>query len=215
MPILAPLYHDLIAISRPSTEIWNFRMRLPPSTVEFSIFTSVHTNSSGDEVMQPPLLIEKFTLSINQAWHVIFMSLWKDFGGRFDCIISSLKKQTDFLDREAISFDIIEAKESRIRIQDEIQHRQKREMEIIQENEKQMKIAQLRHVIAWLSSDERLQETEYERITERRHDNTCKWMVNDPLFKSWIKDDAKDSCLWLNGKPGSGRLHSRCLYNNC
>jgi hypothetical protein len=75
---------------------------------------------------------------------------------------------------------------------------------MLEEKEKNAKISQLQHSIAWLRMDAKLQETEYERTSQRRHDRTCEWMVNQPQFKSWIQNDAKRPCLWLSGKPGSG-----------
>jgi hypothetical protein len=110
------------------------------------------------------------------------------------------------VDVEAASFDIVEAKESRIRMQDDIRQRQKRELEMLEENERNTRSSQLRHSVAWLSHDENFQETEYERISKRRHDRTCEWVANDPPLKGWMKDDPKHLCLWLNGKPGSGTL---------
>ena len=138
------------------------------------------------------------------AWHVIFLSLWKDFGARFDGIINSLKEHRDFVDIEATSLDIVEARESRKRLQDDIRERRKRELDTLEENETNARIFRLQHSIAWLSCDEKLQETEYERILNKRHDGTCEWVVNNLNLKSWIKDDARHQSLWLNGKPGSG-----------
>ena len=149
------------------------------------------------------------------AWHVIFLSLWKDFGSRFDYIIESLKKQRDFVDVEAASFDIVEGKESRTRIQDDIQRRQRQEMEMLEETEKNARISQLQHSITWLSMDEKIQETEHERTSKRRHDKTCEWVANEPQLKSWIKDDAQHQCLWLDGKPGSGTLSLRTRGWQC
>ncbi|PMD47183.1 hypothetical protein L207DRAFT_448755, partial [Hyaloscypha variabilis F] len=140
-----------------------------------------------------------------RAWHIIFLSLWKDFGSRFDNIIKSLKKQRDFVDVEAASFDIVEGKESRIRIQDDIRQRQERELEILEGNEKSARISRLQHCHAWLSMDDKIQDAVYERTSNRRHDKTCDWMANEPQLKSWIKDDARRPCLWLEGKPGSGK----------
>ena len=149
------------------------------------------------------------------AWHVIFLSLWKDFGSRFDHIIESLKKQRDFVDVEAASFDMVEGKEARTRIQDDIQRRQKQELEVLEEAEKNARISQLQHSIAWLSMDEKIQETEYERTSKRRHDKTCEWIANEPKLKSWIKDDARRRCLWLEGKPGSGTPSLRTRERQC
>ncbi|KAF4633840.1 hypothetical protein G7Y89_g4270 [Cudoniella acicularis] len=138
-----------------------------------------------------------------RAWHVIFLSLWKNFGSRFESIIESLKKQRDFVDIEAASFDTVEAKESRKRLQDEIRHNQKQEQEMVEENEKYVETSQLQHSVAWLSTDEKTQERAYERAL-RRYDKTCQWVMNEPRWKSWIKDDLTNPYLWLDGKPGSG-----------
>ena len=77
---------------------------------------------------------------------------------------------------------------------------------MLEEKEKNARISQLQHSIAWLRMDAKIQEIEYERTSKRRHDRTCEWMVNEPQLKSWMKDDAKRPCLWLDGKPGSGIL---------
>ncbi|CAG8952745.1 hypothetical protein HYFRA_00008989 [Hymenoscyphus fraxineus] len=140
-----------------------------------------------------------------RAWHVIFLSLWKDFGARFDCIINSLKKQRDFVDIEAASFHIVEQKESRSKLHEGIQHNTKLALAAIEQSEKQARISQFQHSIAWLGVDERVQEPEYERLSKRRHDKTCEWIVKEANFEDWIRDDLKRSCLWLDGKPGSGK----------
>ena len=93
-----------------------------------------------------------------------------------------------------------------MRMQDEIRLRQKQELEILEENEKNTRISQLQHSIAWLSIDEKIKETEYERTSKRRHNRTCEWIANEPQLRSWMKDDAKRPCLWLSGKPGAGTL---------
>ncbi|TGO32628.1 hypothetical protein BHYA_0301g00120 [Botrytis hyacinthi] len=140
-----------------------------------------------------------------RAWHVIFLSFWKDFGSRFDSIINSLKKHRDFIDIEAVSFDIVESRESRVKMQDDIQLRQKRELEMVEENEKIAKANRLQHAIAWFTLDGKNQETEHDRISKKRHDKTCEWMAGEQQFKSWTENNTEDPCLWLHGKPGSGK----------
>lgn len=119
-----------------------------------------------------------------------------------------MKKQRDFIDIEAASFDIVESKQARIIMQDEIRRKQKQELELLEENEQNTMISQLQHAFAWISTDGKAQETQYERTLKRRHDGTCKWLTDEPYFKSWIKDDSRRPCLWLNGKPGSGMFLS-------
>ena len=195
---------DSTATRRLSRIISNFNTFLRQFMRKFSNFISVHTNSFGEEVIDLWLNHLILLTEFIAAWHVIFLSLWKDFGARFDGIINSLKEHRDFVDIEATSLDIVEARESRKRLQDDVRERRKRELETLEENETNARISRLQHSIAWLSCDEKFQEIEYERILDKRHDGTCEWVVNNLDLKSWMKDDARNQCLWLNGKPGSG-----------
>ncbi|EMR87314.1 putative nacht domain protein [Botrytis cinerea BcDW1] len=140
-----------------------------------------------------------------RAWHVIFLSFWKDFGSRFDSIINSLKKHREFIDIEAVSFDIVESRESRAKMQDDIRLRQKRELEMVEENEKNAKATRLQHAIAWFNLDGKDQEAVHDRIHKKRHDKTCEWMAREHQFKNWMENNTEDPCLWLHGKPGSGK----------
>jgi hypothetical protein len=140
------------------------------------------------------------------AWYLLFSSLWTDFGGRFECIINSLKQQREFVDKEAVSFHIAQSKTSRCAIQDQLQRAQKKELEQLKDKEEDTRQLHLRHSISWLSIDEKIQETEYERTARRRHSNTCEWITDHHLYKSWIEDDNLHLCLWLDGKPGSGEF---------
>ncbi|CAG8975823.1 hypothetical protein HYALB_00009403 [Hymenoscyphus albidus] len=116
-----------------------------------------------------------------------------------------LKKQRDFVDIEAASFHIVQQKESRSKLHEGIQHNTKLALAAIEQNEKQARIFQLQHSIAWLGVDGRVQESEYERLSKRRQDKTCEWIMKEAIFENWIRDDLKRSCLWLDGKPGSGK----------
>jgi hypothetical protein len=140
------------------------------------------------------------------AWHLLFISLWKDFGSRFSGIIDDLKRQRDFVDREAASIDIAESKASRSQHQEEIKRRREHSLMLLEQSETEARISRKRHAIAWLSVDVRDQEEHYERISSRRHEDTCKWVVRQSHMESWIRDDVKNPLLWLNGKPGAGRL---------
>jgi hypothetical protein len=143
----------------------------------------------------------------------MFLSLWKDFGSRFESIIESLKKQRDFVDAEAASINIVEAKEARKKALDEIQDRSRREADSIERNEKAATIAQLQHSVAWLSVDDSLQDDELDRISRRRHDETCVWISREPRIIDWLTDDTKQTLLWANGKPGSGN-YPHCTFKN-
>lgn len=148
------------------------------------------------------------------AWFILFLSLWKDFNSRFSNIIDSLKKQRDFVDTEAASLDIVEAKESRVKLQYDIERRQKESNEALELNERNDKIARLQHSIEWLSVDDTAQETEYERMFRRRHEGTCEWIERLPQINNWLKDDTKHPLLWLSGKPGAGIMSLSTRYQN-
>ncbi|EHL01888.1 hypothetical protein M7I_2068 [Glarea lozoyensis 74030] len=150
------------------------------------------------------------------TWHLLFSSLWTDFGGRFECIIKSLKQQRDFVDKEAVSFHIVESKLSRCAIQDQLQRAQKKELDQLKDKEENTRQLHMKHSISWLSIDEKNQEIEYERTSRRRHLNTCEWITEDQLYRSWIKDDNLHLCLWLDGKPGSDiKTASQHIYARC
>jgi hypothetical protein len=78
-------------------------------------------------------------------------------------------------------------------------------MDALEEDERKMRIAQLQHSIAWLSVDDESQASEYERVSSRRHDKTCEWIIQKPHIKSWTGYDLEEPLIWLSGKPGAGK----------
>jgi len=67
-------------------------------------------------------------------------------------------------------------------------------------------IAQLQEVIAWLGSDDRIQEDDFARLRDRRHPGTGDWILQHEKFVNWNNSLAKDPVLWVWGIPGSGEL---------
>jgi hypothetical protein len=116
-----------------------------------------------------------------------------------------LKIQRDFVDQEAASLHILEAKAFRINSQREILQRQKLSQETLDRIEREAKIAQLQHTLAWLAVDDRVQEIELEKHSYRRQDETCQWVISETQMKAWVTNDMKNDILWINGKPGSGK----------
>lgn len=112
------------------------------------------------------------------------------------------------MDKEAASFDIVEGKEARVRQQEEVLQRQKRDLEILERDKAAERVVQLQHSLEWLSNDDKIQEAEKERLSIRRHDQTCEWVTKEPKMKAWLKDDMKQPILWLSGKPGAGEHQS-------
>lgn len=136
--------------------------------------------------------------NLGVAWHIVFISLWKDFQGRFQGIVDSLKKQRDFLDAEAASIHILEAKESRLKMQEDLHRFWKHEQIKLELAEKERGVMQFQHTVAWLAVDEKVQDSHYHRISGRRHDKTCSWILGDAKMKSWLNYDSKSPILWLS-----------------
>ena len=140
MRILVTPSQDSIGIRRLLTKTWGFKAFWQPFTPTFSSSINAPTSSFDEEVgSSVPWIIH--VLKRQSAWHLMFLSLWKDFRSRFDSIIESLRKQRDIVDLEAASIDIIEAKDARKKAQDDIQDKQKRELEAVERIEKSTKIA--------------------------------------------------------------------------
>lgn len=131
-------------------------------------------------------------MTFSLAWHIFFHSLWKDFHGRFDNIIQNLERHRDLVDREALSIDIVEAREWRQKTEAEVQERERRE-----------RIVQLQGAIAWLAV-EGLQEDDLDRLLRASVRNTADWILAHPKIKSWIEDNEGEPVTWLKGIPGAG-----------
>ncbi|KAH6703303.1 hypothetical protein BKA61DRAFT_636254 [Leptodontidium sp. MPI-SDFR-AT-0119] len=150
-----------------------------------------------------------YKLLSRKAWHVLFLSLWRDYKKRFSGIIEGLEEQQVFLDAEAMSIHMSESKDARAQLQKEIQENQKKSLATLEQSEAEARIARLQHSIAWLSVDDKTQEDNYERISDRRHNETCHWIANNGEFLSWRRDDGKNPVLWISGKPGAGEPRSQ------
>ncbi|KAH6719009.1 hypothetical protein BKA61DRAFT_629792 [Leptodontidium sp. MPI-SDFR-AT-0119] len=66
---------------------------------------------------------------------------------------------------------------------------------LLEQNEAKLKLAQLQLSIAWLAVDDGRQELEYERISRRRHDETCGWIVQTPEIKAWMNSNGPSPTL--------------------
>jgi hypothetical protein len=128
---------------------------------------------------------------IISAWYIVFGSLWKNFESRFTGILESLARHRELVDKEAVSIDIAEARSWLIRAEEDIERR-----------EKQRKEQQLHYVIGWLAVDDLLQEEEFDRLSDRRQDGTCEWVLTSTQLKGWIDGGSSDPVIWINGIPG-------------
>ena len=127
-----------------------------------------------------------------RGWRNFFHSSWASFDIRFKTIIDSLDKHSDWLDREANSLDIIEAREWRRKLQDDAGIREKDRSDI-----------HFQDALTWLAVDD--QEDELDRLSDRCQPDTCNWLFKHEKVVSWCNDEPIGLLLWLKGIPGSGK----------
>ncbi|KAH7355162.1 hypothetical protein BKA65DRAFT_581895 [Rhexocercosporidium sp. MPI-PUGE-AT-0058] len=139
------------------------------------------------------------------AWHLIFLSVWKDFRARFDGILHTLEKHRDFVDREANSIDIVEGRAARSRMLEDIAERQRQTAGLLKSNETVNQLVQFHSSLSWLAVDDKKQEAERSRKSGRKHSGTCEWVGQVPEMKAWLQDNNSEPVIWLNGKPGAGK----------
>jgi hypothetical protein len=105
------------------------------------------------------------------------------------------------VDRDAMTINIVEAKEWRTRTIDETNKRQHDDL-----------IRQQQAVIAWLKTTDSLQEDELDTQLGRCHANTCNWITQNGKLGAWMGRGPGKKILWLKGKPGAGKLPSSLPY---
>ena len=138
---------------------------------------------------------------IYAGWKRLFDASWKNFGARFNGILQNLVRNRDLVDREAASFEILEAKQNRRKL-----------MEDIEKREKETRDWHLREVFAWLDLDgrDREQDDLLDRYVNNREEGTCEWVLEHPIVQTWLDEEDPHLFLWLKGKPGSGeRWHPK------
>ncbi|KIW69456.1 hypothetical protein PV04_05333 [Phialophora macrospora] len=129
-----------------------------------------------------------------KAWILLFETGWKSFELRFEAILNSLAYHRDLVDREASSFDMIEAIRSRQKIDEEIS-----------KAEADRERTHLQAVLTWLCVDDLPQENNLWRLKGKRSDGTCAWIFKTSQYQHWVKNVLKSPWLWLTGIPGSGK----------
>ena len=108
--------------------------------------------------------------------------------------MTNLAYHRDLVDREACSFDIVEATPSRKKTEEEIS-----------KAEAERESSHLQAVLTWLCVDDLPQEDNLWRLKDKRSGGTCDWIFNTPQYQNWVKTVPKGPWLWLTGIPGSGK----------
>lgn len=108
-------------------------------------------------------------------------------------MLQSLSAYGELLQKAPTSHDI-----------EDVRMTQQRKTEDAKEYEDKQDIAELTNVHSWLDASNLDQEDKLDDLRSRCHESSCDWILENAKIKSWIRQGADHSVLWLKGKPGSG-----------
>ncbi|KXH46596.1 NACHT domain-containing protein [Colletotrichum nymphaeae SA-01] len=139
------------------------------------------------------------------GWAMLFSTCWGRFQHRYDSLLGSIAKTSELIDREAASYEIVQAREWRQNL-----------LEKAQDQEKKEEIYQREAVNKWLQVSDRNEE-KLERLHNRCLDGTSQWVTRSPQVRSWLQKGRGKSVLWLHGKPGSDLVPETAsfMYKEC
>jgi hypothetical protein len=138
------------------------------------------------------------------GWKIFFKTLWVGFDRRFNGILDSLARHSELVDKEANSIDIAEAKEWRSKL-----------MEDTVKKEQERSVTQFYAALSWLEVKDYEhieQEDELDRQSSLHHAHSCDWIQKNPKARLWMRLGKEELVLWLNGKPGAGKLFLGAFY---
>ncbi|TVY46999.1 Vegetative incompatibility protein [Lachnellula occidentalis] len=129
-----------------------------------------------------------------RSFHLFFDSMWKSFEFRFSGILKNFARHRDLVMREVVTIDVVEARELRIKLQQELEQQERKTQNYY-----------LHDSISWLKLPDEEHDDELDRLAEKRQEGTCEWVFRNPLFQSWKIDAHSDAILWVKGIPGAGK----------
>lgn len=129
------------------------------------------------------------------AWHLFFDSLWKSFDFRFNGILKSIAHHKQLLHNEAVTIDIVAARQWRNQAKERIIQQEKKSQDYY-----------LHDSISWLKVADEQHDDELERLADKRQEGTCEWVFRNSLFQDWKDDVHGEPILWVKGIPGAGWL---------
>ncbi|RYP66506.1 hypothetical protein DL770_008790 [Monosporascus sp. CRB-9-2] len=165
------------------------------------------------------------------AWKTVFHSSWKTFKTRFGPILNSLKRHRALISDEKLTIAISEVRDFRSEVQDsrkfleeklEGLSKQMKELQLEEKEEGIQKLQEqrsrrLQFVLKKLDvadCQRDLNFLKHARRERRYHSSSGDWIFDNPLFQAWTDlTIARNSTLYLNGSPGSGKtiLTSRVI----
>lgn len=131
--------------------------------------------------------------SSSAGWQFFFSAAWGRFEHYFDSLLQGIARNSELIEKEAASVDIIEAREWR-----------QKSRELAAAREKKWETDQRDAVIRWLQDGDTKQDDALEWLRNRCYEGTSQWLLKSSKVRSWLQYRKGPQILWLNGKPGSG-----------
>ncbi|KAK2765701.1 NACHT domain-containing protein [Colletotrichum kahawae] len=135
-----------------------------------------------------------YRLMRKPGWQFFFSAAWGRFEHYFDSLLQGIARNSELIDKEAASVDIIEAREWR-----------QKSRELAAAREKKWETDQRDAVIRWLQDGDTKQDDALEWLRNRCFEGTSQWLLKSSKVRSWLQYRKGPQILWLNGKPGSGK----------
>ncbi|KAH6711796.1 hypothetical protein BKA61DRAFT_693710 [Leptodontidium sp. MPI-SDFR-AT-0119] len=145
-----------------------------------------------EDILEFPRRAYKFFR--RRSWHLFFDSLWKSFDFRFNGILKNLAHHKQLLHNEAVTIDIVVARQWRSQAR-----------ELIVQQEKKSQDYYFHDSISWLKVADEQHDDKLERLADKRQDGTCEWIFRNSLFQNWKDDVHGELSLWVKGILGAGK----------
>jgi hypothetical protein len=133
--------------------------------------------------------------NMRTGWKRLFDASWRNFSTRFNVILQKLARGRELVDEEAHSHAVLEAKFFREKV-----------MQDLERAEAERREWQLRDTLSWLDlkGQDREQDELHDFLSEERNQDTCDWVLENAMIRSWLDEEDSRPFLWLRGKPGAG-----------
>lgn len=164
------------------------------------------------------------------GWQLLFAASWSQLRPTFDCIVKRLDRSRLLVEQiiarrpntygevnvtgnatAHLGDQVYEIQHATFAPVDDFaaaQHFRERMLEDLARKQKQEQDRQFDACIKWLDLQDLDSEQAklFTRRRDARYESTCEWILSHSKIKSWLDPDSKRTFLWLNGKPGSGKL---------
>ncbi|KAI9727860.1 MAG: hypothetical protein M1834_007906 [Cirrosporium novae-zelandiae] len=135
-----------------------------------------------------------------RGWQLLFLSAWADFDIRFKTILEKLNEHKDLVDQEANLINIVEAKISRQKADEDATKQEKLRL-----------ATQIQDVRIWLSAENRSHDDSLDALQDRCHPQSCDWILQHSAISYFVGNGNSHRIVWLKGNPGSGKKLNQSL----